>query len=107
MSLPRDLSNNFTKTMLSLTLIWVGVDNFTPCWFSLNNSEKVKAVTLAFPVFSNISLEKFVPNLVSLTRPSLQILNNTQTGILPISGFLDNPLKTKLVTTPEQAMILT
>ena len=37
---------------LPLTLIW-GVcvclgGNFTPCWFSLNNSETVKAVTLAF-----------------------------------------------------------
>ena len=25
-----------------------GAGNFTPCWFSLNNSETVKAVTLAF-----------------------------------------------------------
>ena len=25
-----------------LTLIWVGWDNFTPCWFSLNNSETLK-----------------------------------------------------------------
>ena len=38
----------------SLTLIWVcvcvwgGGGNFTPFWFSLNNSETVKAVTLAF-----------------------------------------------------------
>ena len=34
-----------------LTLIWVrwGRGNFTPpCWFSLNNSETVKAVTLVF-----------------------------------------------------------
>ena len=30
-----------------LTLIWVGV-NFTHCWFSLYNSEVVKAITLAF-----------------------------------------------------------
>ena len=29
-----------------LTLIWVC--KITPCWFSLNNSEKVKAATLAF-----------------------------------------------------------
>ena len=28
-----------------LTLIW---DNFLPCWVSLNDSETVKAVTLAF-----------------------------------------------------------
>ena len=25
-----------------------GGGNFTPCWFSLNNSEMVEAVTLAF-----------------------------------------------------------
>ena len=31
-----------------LTLIWVGVGNFNPWWFSLNNSETVKAVTLVF-----------------------------------------------------------
>ena len=31
-----------------LTLINGGVGNFTPCWFFLNNSETVKAVTLAF-----------------------------------------------------------
>ena len=30
-----------------LTLIWVG-GNFTQCWFSLYNSEVVKAITLAF-----------------------------------------------------------
>ena len=34
-------------TEKQLTLIWLE-DNFNPCWFSLNNSEKVKAVTLAF-----------------------------------------------------------
>ena len=33
-----------------------------PCCFSLNNSETVKAVTLVFPAFSNILLERFVPN---------------------------------------------
>ena len=35
--------------LFSLILIWVrGGDNFTPCWFSLNDSETVKTVTLAF-----------------------------------------------------------
>ena len=38
-------------------------------WFSLNNWEMVKAMTLAFWAFSNISL--------SLTCPSLQILGKT------------------------------
>ena len=31
-----------------LTLISVGGYFYSHCWFSLNNSEKVKAVTLAF-----------------------------------------------------------
>ena len=59
-----------------------------PCWFSLNNSETVKAVTLPFAAFSDILLEIFVPNLVSLTSSSLQILGKTQTGVFSISGFL-------------------
>ena len=53
----------------------------------------VKAVTLAFfEAFSDISLETFVPNLVSLTLPRLRILGKTQTEIFPISGFQVNPL---------------
>ena len=35
----------------ALSLIWVGGSKFTPSppsWFSLNNSENVKAVTLTF-----------------------------------------------------------
>ena len=60
-----------------LILIWLWCGNFTPppppsCWFSLYNSETVKAVTLA--VFSNILLATFVPNLAFLTHLSLQIL---------------------------------
>ena len=38
--------------------------------------------------FSKISLRTSVPNLVSLTRASLQILGKTQTWVFPISGFL-------------------
>ena len=46
-------------------------------------------------------------NLVYLTRPSLQILNKTQTGVFPISGFLVNPLQREIVINPEPVMILT
>ena len=59
-------------------------DNFTPppCWFSLNNSETVKAVTLAFCSIQYIALETFVPNLVSITRPqSADIGQNSEGGI--------------------------
>ena len=49
-----------------LTVIWVCGGNFTPpspcCWFSLYNSETVKAVTLAF---CSILLETLLPNLLS------------------------------------------
>ena len=38
-----------------------------------------------------------MPNLVSLTCPSLQILGKTQTLVFPISGFLVNFLQKKIV----------
>ena len=59
--------------------------NFTPhpsCWFSLNNSETVKAATLHFAAFSYISLETFVPNFVILTQSqSPDIGQNSVSGI--------------------------
>ena len=64
----------------------------TPLCFPLNKSETVKAVTLPFAAFSNFSLPTFVPNLLLLTQSSLQIWGKTQTGLLPISGFLVKPL---------------
>ena len=39
--------------------------------------------------------------LVSLTYPSLQILDKIKTGVFPISRFLFNPLLTKIAITPE------
>ena len=66
----------------------VNNNNIPPsCWFSLNNSKIVKAVRLTIAALSNISLKKFMPNLESLTDSSLQILDNTQTGVFPF--FLD------------------
>ena len=55
-----------------------------PRWFSLKNSKMVKAVPWYFAAFSNISLETFVPNLVSITRPSPQVSGKTQTGVFLI-----------------------
>ena len=77
---------------ISLTLIWGegGGGILPPGWFFCNNSKTVKAVTLAF--CSEILLETFVPNLVSLTCPNLWILSKAQTGVFPISWFLVNPL---------------
>ena len=84
--------------ILHLKLNWVGQSPYppppqppTPCWFSLNNLETVKAATLAF---CNISLKTSESNFVSLTPPSFQILGKTQTRILPR-------------VTPEPVMILT
>ena len=44
------------------------------------------------PWFNKILLETFVPNFVSLTNPSLQILGKAQMGVFPIYEFLVNPL---------------
>ena len=56
--------------------------NFTPCWFSLNNSETEKAISLAFAACSNILFETFAPNLVFLTHPqSPDIGQNSDKGI--------------------------
>ena len=74
-----------------LTLIWVW-EYFYSCWLCLNNSEMVNTVIVVFWTFSKFSLETLVPNLASLTCPSLQILGKTQTGVFPISGFLVNHL---------------
>ena len=48
---------------MNLTLIWVegGGVNFTPCWFSLNNSETAKAVTLTFCSIQ----QHFIRNILS------------------------------------------
>ena len=69
-----------------------------------NNSKMVKAVSLAF---CSILLDTFLPNAVCITRPSLQILGKTQTGVFPISGSLVNPLLKKIAIIPEPVMILT
>ena len=42
------LIHSIIAQITQLTLIWVGGISSFPCWFSLNNSEMVKAVTLAF-----------------------------------------------------------
>ena len=53
-----------------------------------NKSIYLNILTLTFSAFSNVLLETSVLNLVSLTRPSLQILGKTHVGIsdFQISG---------------------
>ena len=55
----------------------------SPRWFSPNNSETVKALTLAL-------LEKFMENLESLTCPSLKISDHSFPGLksLPLPPIL-------------------
>ena len=63
--------------VLNLNLVGERYFHLPPCWFSLNNSETVKALNLAF-CSSNFSLETFKP----LTSPGLQILDTTHTEFL-------------------------
>ena len=74
--------------------------------------ERVFIPPVGFPywysaAFSNFRLETFLPNLVSLTCPILQVLDDTHTGVFPISRFLVYPLSIKIDMTPESVMMLT
>ena len=60
-----------------------------------------------FAAFSNILLETFVPNLVFLACPSLQVLSKTQIVKFLICEFLVNPLQKEILITPEPVTILT
>ena len=73
----------------------VGWGNFMLlCWFSLNNSGTMKAVTLAFCSIQLRFIKIFVPNLVSLTCPGLQILDKTQMVVFLMSVvFLKSLIK--------------
>ena len=62
--------------------------HFLSCWFFLNNSKAIKAVILVFCIIAKL----FIICLVSLTRPTLQILSKIQMVVFPIFGFLVNPL---------------
>ena len=66
----------------------------TPSWFCFNNSETVKAINLLFSGI-NFSLETLKWNLVSQPYSSLQILDETQTGLFSISRFLVKSLMNK------------
>ena len=45
-------------------------------------------------------------NVISLTPPSLQILDKIQMVVFPVFGFLVNLLLKKVVITPQSVMIL-
>ena len=67
----------------ALTLLWVRWgDDFTPLplGFPLITKKLEKLQPWYLAAFNKILLEIFVPNLVSLTHLSLQILGKTQTG---------------------------
>ena len=65
------------------------------CWFSFNNSETVKAVTLGFcsiqyHFIRDVCTKFGVP--YSPPSPSLHMLGKTQAGVFPICTFPVNPL---------------
>ena len=78
------------------TFVEVTGGNFTslplPCWFSLYNSETVKAATLA---------------LCSIQYSYLAQVTRYWAWVFLISGFLVNPLQTKIVITLQPVMLLT
>ena len=59
-----------------------------PCWFSLNNSETVKAATLGFWSIQ-LNLIKFAKFVIPYSPQSPDIGENSEGRI---SGFLVNPL---------------
>ena len=80
------------KLFRNLTQIWMGVDVFLPL---LGFPEMIKLQMWCIAAFSNFSLETFMPNLVSLTCPSLEILGKNQTRLLPVPWFLVRSLVSK------------
>ena len=59
-----------------------GRGNFIPLiGFPLITQQRSKLQPWYLAAFSNLLLETFVPNVVSLTHPSFQILGKTQTGV--------------------------
>ena len=80
------------RPLLFLNLIWRLGGNFTPVGFLLIAQKRKMLKPWYFAVFSNFLLETFLPKLVSLTLPRLQILRKTQNRVFPISRFLVNPL---------------
>ena len=88
-----------------------GGGNFTPttCWFSLNNSEMVKATTLAFcsiQLHLNRDIRAKFGIPYSPQSPDIGQNSDGQTGVFPISGFLVSPLQKEIVITSEPVMIL-
>ena len=66
----------------------------TSCEVEFTLNEKTTNLTPIwhFVSFSNFLLETFLPHLVTLTHPRLEILGKTQSEVIPISGFLVNLL---------------
>ena len=70
--------------------MWERVNFTFPVGFPLITQKRLILQPWHFATFSNILIETFVPNLVFLTCPSLQIVGKTQTEVFPISEFLVN-----------------
>ena len=71
---------------------WGGVVVLSPVGFLLLTWKRQKLQPWHFSAYSNSSIEIFLPNLVSLARPSLHVMSKMQIGVFLISGFLSYPL---------------
>ena len=93
----------------SLTLIWVGKGgNFTSCWFFLNNSKTVKAVTLEFCSIQEHSIRDILAKFgIHNVSQSPDIGQDSDKGIsdIHISGL--SVIKQNCHNFPEAVMILT
>ena len=74
---------------------------------AFKKNDIIEPYTQHFGAYHNFSLETLTPNLVALSRPSLQILDKTLTVVFLIYGRLIKPLINKIVITPQTVMILT
>ena len=77
-----------------------------PIRFTLITQKRQKFQTWYFAALSNFSLEAFMPKLVSLTNPISRYWTKLRREYFQFPDFWSNPLKIKVVITPERVMIL-
>ena len=77
--------------MCVLTLIWVR-GSFTPCWFSLSNSETVKAVIQAICRIQQLFIRNIHAKFGIPNSPQPLDVGQNSDKLFSISEFLVNPL---------------
>ena len=100
--------NFVTGQKVSLALFSVGGRGILPSllvfpqWLRSDKSRNCH-----FATFSDISLETFDPNLVSLTLSLCADIGQNSDGVISNFRTLVNPLENKIVITPKPMMIFT